>query len=165
MPSSVILVIHTFRDLELLAQTRQRLKQMPPGKHQFEIKALEKEHLLQSMYAETLRFGVQIHIPRCAPHHNVKLGSSSIPNGKLILINTSVAHNDESIWNTEGMKFPLQMFWAGRFLTCSWNDCTQDNSSNRRRGENDQRGTENFSVQGLEGSWIPFGGEMPAPLD
>jgi hypothetical protein len=146
--------METFQDLELLAEIRQRLESIPSGKHRHDVRMLEKEPLLQSLYAETLRFGVQIHIPRCAPHHDIQIGHLRIPKGKLILINTLVAHNDESVWNTEGVEQPLQNFSG---------DGTHDSSIGKKDGN--IRPREEFSVQGLEGSWIPFGGETSASDD
>lgn len=125
----------------------------------FEIKALEKEPMLLSLYAETLRFGVQIHIPRCAPHDRVQVEGSEIPRDKLILVSTSVAHNDEQIWDPCGGNFPVHRFWAKRFLSTDSSlhastSSPSDGSSHDAAGSSE----ETFSLQGLEGAWIPFGG-------
>lgn len=133
----------------------------------FDIKALEKIPLLLSLYAETLRFGVQIHIPRCSPHEDLHVGGKAIPQDKLVLVNTWVAHTDEEVWNTRDGEFPLDRFWARRFLV----DPDDDRSGPVKRQQRhettssiiagtktDSRGRVEFSIDGLDGVWIPYGG-------
>lgn len=149
----------------------------------FDMNGLKADPLLLSMYAETLRFGVQIYIPRCSPHQPLPVGDATIPAGKMLMINTAVAHTDEDVWNTAGGKHPLDTFWPRRFLIDSADSesgplrkgSVQFSSSPTKnnldvRGIQSSEGT--FSVEGLDGSWIPFGGKhalayrkLPYPLN
>lgn len=165
VPSSMTLALHISRD----ALTRSKIRQgldgaIQPGRRlKFDLKKLEKQPLLLSMYAETLRFGVQIHIPRTAPHRNLSIGSMLIPQDKLILINTWLAHTDESVWNTKGNTFPLGKFWAQRFLTDPKDPFSGPTKKRFQTHERTNTEVENvegphFSTEGLEGAWIPYGG-------
>lgn len=130
VPSSATLVLQILRSERLLTSLRSSLLRLPKsyqdgptGAHlkSFEIKDLESVPLLSSMYAETLRFGVRIHIPRTAPHHDLHIGSGSspldpVPKGAFMVANTWLAHTDEAVWGTKNGKRPLDEFWAERFL-------------------------------------------------
>lgn len=158
------LVLQAIRNRPLLTEIRQCLAgTVEPGTHvKFDLKKLDRQPLLSSMYAETLRFGVQIHIPRCAPHKDLNIGKMLIPKNKLILMNTWLAHTDEAVWNTKKDTFPLNTFWPKRFLV----DSTDPSSGPSQKShdyesiKNDVKGAEDprFSTEGLEGAWIPFGG-------
>jgi len=129
---------------------------------------LEQQHLLLSMYAETLRFGVQIHIPRFSPHKDLNIGNLRVPRGEMILVNTWLAHMDEGVWNTKGGAQPLDKFWPQRFLvdpkdpssgpTKRKYGACEKTSSERRSAEGPH-----FSTEGLDGAWIPFGGTFSPP--
>lgn len=167
VPSSMTLTSHIVRDDLLCSEVRQGLADTiePGGLLKFDLKKLEKEPLLLSLYAETLRFGVQIHVPRTSPHRNLSFGNMSIPKDKLILVNTWLAHTDEEVWNTKDGTFPLDSFWAQRFLV----DPNDPSSGPTKKRFQTQAMTENsvkstrkpyFSTEGLEGAWIPYGGKF-----
>lgn len=216
VPSSAALILQIFRSERLLSSLRDSLFSLPnfqqgdtdtdAGFQAPSTKDLESIPLLLSMYAETLRFGVRIHIPRTAPYHELRIGSGSlvapVPKGALMIVNTWLAHTDE-VWDNKNGQRPLDEFWAERFLissgpssyasdtTASSGDrCSGDSqhpkvtltgpakktaptssmSQVSRAGENsglqqDEKdmGTRSssvyFSTQGLEGAWVPFGGE------
>lgn len=152
------LALQAFGDQQLLAEIKKRNFQTIKNDY----KLLEKDPLILSMYAETLRFGVQIHIPRCSPHRPLTVGNSIIPSNKLILVNTWLAHTDESAWNTRDMRFPLDNFWARRFLVDP-----KDAQSGPAKPFNGQKYPSSiksrdiyYSTDGLEGAWIPFGGKF-----
>lgn len=112
------------------------------------------------MYAETLRFGVQIHIPRNAPHHELEVGGVRIQKNKLVMANTWLAHMDEAVWNTKGGEMPLDEFCAERFLVDP-EDPSSGPSKERVSTTPNQKAKNDgvrFSTDGLEGGWIPFGG-------
>lgn len=113
------------------------------------------------MYAETLRFGVQIHIPRSAPYHRLTIGGVEIPENKLIMANTWMAHTDERVWNTKDGTQPLDRFWAERFLVDP-SDPTSGPTKKQIPAQPEKRVEQavKFSVEGLEGSWIPYGGKL-----
>lgn len=170
-----------YRDAPVLDEIRGSVaNSMEPGNKtlKFDIKCLEKIPLLVALYAETLRFGVQIHIPRCAAHQNLCINNKLIPQGKLVLVNTWLAHMDEDVWNTRDGEFPLDTFWARRFLVDpkdersgpvrSRRQNTLASSANAKRereyGSSAQSG-ERFSIEGLDGAWIPYGGRICSFVD
>ena len=135
--------------------------------NQIDLESLDKNPLLLSMYAETLRFGVQIHIPRTSPCTNLRIGTKLIPKDKMILVNTWLAHTDEDVWNTRDGKYPLDQFWPQRFML----DPDDPSSGPVRKAsqirhqpsspsEDAPPAPSRFSTDGLEGAWIPFGGEL-----
>lgn len=63
-------------------------------------------------------------------------------------------HGDE--WNTDGGKEPLDRFWAGRFLVPKSN--TGPKLAPPATGEPCPEDPWEFSLRGLQGVWIPFGG-------
>lgn len=164
------LCTHMYRDTPVLNDIRASVgNSIEPGTKtlKFDIKSLEKNPFLLAMYAETLRFGVQIHVPRCAAHQSLHINNKLIPQGKLVLVNTSVAHMDEDVWNTRDGEFPLDTFWARRFLVDP-----KDEHSGPVRGRrqhtlasspNTNRDIK-FSIEGLDGAWIPYGGNTPFPF-
>lgn len=167
VPSSLTLALHIFRDESLLSTIRQSLAEAiePGARIQFELKMLEKQPLLLSMYAETLRFGVQIHVPRCSPHQDLTIGKIRIPGNKLILMSTWLAHTDEEVWNTKGGNFPLGTFWARRFLIDPKDPLSGPTKTKRvvcttTAIENRVNEEPRYSTEGLEGAWIPYGGKF-----
>lgn len=172
IPSSLTLALHIFRSASLLASVRQTASEsniIAPGPgFKTDMGKLEQQHLLLSMYAETLRFGVQIHIPRFSPHRDLNIGNLRVPRGEMILVNTWLAHMDEGVWNTKGGAQPLDKFWPQRFLvdpkdpssgpTKRKYGACEKTSSERRSAEGPH-----FSTEGLDGAWIPFGGTFSPP--
>ena len=167
VPSSFTLALHLFQDASLLSTIRQSLADAiePGARIKFNLKILEKQPLLLSMYAETLRFGVQIHIPRCSPHQDLTIGKIRIPENKLILMSTWLAHTDEEVWNTKEGSFPLGTFWAQRFLIDPKDALSGPTKTKRVACTTTPIGkrvneTPNYSTEGLEGAWIPYGGKV-----
>ncbi|KAL8707494.1 MAG: hypothetical protein Q9220_007484 [cf. Caloplaca sp. 1 TL-2023] len=167
IPSSLILILQSFRDSALCSEIRHSLEKAvdDTARLKFDLRKLETNPLLLSMYAETLRWAVQIHVPRAAQHQDTSIGKMLIPKNKLILVNTWLAHTDEEVWNTKNGTFPLDDFWARRFLVDPENPLsgplkcndTPHKESSAGKG-NDQR--IHFSTKGLEGAWIPYGGKI-----
>ena len=154
--------MHLIKDRTTLSELLSHSQQGSQG----HIDPKHMEHpVLLSMYAETLRFGVQIHIPRNSPHANLHIGQKIIPRNKTVLLNTWIAHTDKKVWNTSGGQHPLESFWAGRFLI----DPNDPQSGPVRRSSHDLSKDlpkdkfnsmgPSFSTEGLEGAWIPFGGK------
>lgn len=167
VPSSMTLTSHVVRDVSLCSEVRQGLADtIEPGAWlKFDLKKLEKQPLLLSLYAETLRFGVQIHVPRTSPHRDLNIRNMLIPQNKLMLVNTWLAHTDENVWNTKAGAFPLDSFWAQRFLI----DPNDPSSGPTKKRSQPRATTESsvgtarepyFSTEGLEGAWIPYGGKF-----
>ncbi|KAI0513192.1 cytochrome P450 [Xylaria bambusicola] len=159
VPSSTTMAIQIFRSQSLLTSLRGSLSRLPPTPT---IKELESIPLLLSTYAETLRFGIHIHIPRTAPHHDLSVNNTIIPKDHLILINTRLAHTDEEVWDTHHGMRPLDEFHADRFIIDP-NDPTSGPTRKKQPIpiEKLEHGAY-FSAEGLEGAWIPYGGGQNA---
>lgn len=170
VPSSANLALQAFRDPALLAEVRTSIApahQRSQGS-KFDLKVLEKQPLLLSMYAETLRFSVQIFVPRASPHKQLMIGHRVVPENGLVMVNTWLAHSDEDIWNTRQGQYPLDDFWARRFLLDPDDPLSGpvkrhyplEKMPVEREPTSDTRRKEpvRFSTDGLEGSWIPYGG-------
>ncbi|KAE8382376.1 cytochrome P450 [Aspergillus bertholletiae] len=176
VPSTMTLCTHMYCDRSLVEDIRGAVQDcIQPGTPlRFDLTKLGKQPLLLSMYAETLRFGVQIHIPRCSPYQPLSVAGVTIPPNKMIFINTGLAHSDESVWNTRNGQYPLDTFWARRFLINPTDarsgplrkDRPQPFVPTAGRGGkrvNDQGPSPGqFTLEGLEGSWIPYGGGQHA---
>ncbi|KAL8847243.1 MAG: hypothetical protein Q9221_007699 [Calogaya cf. arnoldii] len=165
VPSSMTMIMHVVRDTALCSAIRRDLlDSIEPGPRlMFDCKKLEKQPLLLSTYAETLRFGVEIHVPRATPHKNLSIGKMLVPRDSLTIVNTWLAHNDPTVWNTKKDAFPLDSFWAQRFLVDPTDPSSGPLVEQDRRQDTDKTAFEErkevrFSKDGLEGSWIPFGG-------
>lgn len=167
VPSTLIMAAHTFGDPGLLRELRTAMGAQdgdPTATRRPD--DLAKVPLLASLYAETLRFGVQIHIPRDAPHHTVQVGNSILPKKSFIMMNTWLAHSDAEAWNTQDGRRPLDQFWPHRFLVYP-DDPTSGPSSKpcapTAQGlPNESKKQAVFSTDGLQGSWIPYGSESRA---
>lgn len=159
------LALHLFRDLSSLSEIRLCVAESikPHAQDKLDLAKLEQHPLLLSMYAETLRFGVQIHVPRYSPYQDIRINNFLIPKKKLILINTWQAHTNESAWNTKQGAFPLDHFWAQRFLIDSRDPTSgptkpKNPSPGNHAAPNNDAERVRFSTEGLEGAWIPYGG-------
>ncbi|KAI0384469.1 hypothetical protein F5Y04DRAFT_277845 [Hypomontagnella monticulosa] len=78
------------------------------------------------------------------------------------LVGTALVHMDDSFWNTKDDLYPVDTFWADRFLV----DPTDPSSgpikpeiraSKRTDREDAGDGEPYYSTDNLEGSWIPYG--------
>lgn len=160
VPSSMCMAIHIFQSQSLICSVRDSILRIS---HQPTIKDLESVPLLVSTYAETLRFGVQIHVPRSAPYHDLDINGVTIPRKSLIIVNTHLAHRDDRVWDTQGGKRPLDKFCADRFLV---DPLDPSSGPARQKGLNKVEGNQGgvqFSCDGLQGAWIPFGGKWSCP--
>ena len=166
VPSSMTMALHLFRDVPLLASIRREVGNAaePTSRLGFDMERLLKQPQLLSMYAETLRYGVQIHVPRFSPHRDIQIGGTRIARNKFVLVNTMLAHEDESIWNTRDGARPLSEFWAQRFLVDP-KDLHSGPTKRHRIPHTQSQSSDgiHFSAEGLEGAWIPYGGKFHFP--
>lgn len=74
--------------------------------------------------------------------------------GSIIAAMSYVAHRDERIYPTgsEEDPHPLEEFWAERFLQ------QQEKPAGATSSEAEKETAPNFSLDGLGGAWIPYGG-------
>jgi cytochrome P450 len=165
-PAAFWAVLEIFRNPALLEQVRSRL---PDVRSVADVSSLlsiseNKESicadpLLQSIYTETLRLRVCAFIVRRFPHDSVDLHGWRVPRDQTCLVSTHPAHMHGDGWNTDGGQQPLDRFWAHRFLIPKMDASAAstppaEQSQNTLSAENGW----SFSLRGLEGVWIPFGG-------
>ncbi|KUJ09823.1 cytochrome P450 [Mollisia scopiformis] len=165
VPSTFWAVLEIFRRPELLFQVRKRLPDIRTTagflQHFSDSEkraSICTEPLLQSIFAETLRLRVHVYMARLFIHDSVDLDGWRIPQGKLCLVSSHPAHMHGSEWNTAGGKHPLEEFWPYRFLVPSENVSNQSESVPAQASNEELQANMSFSLNGLDGSWIPFGG-------
>ena len=165
------LLLHAISDSTLLAELQQEVATVTDVSSQpgVWVKEIEQQPLLQSMYAETLRHGVQIHIPRDLPHQSLTIGNRTIPRDQILFVNTWLAHTDKAVWNTKDGAFPTEEFWARRFIIdpkdSTSGPCKKHSTFNGTPATvRDNASKPRYSTEGLEGAWVPFGGKTPVWL-
>ncbi|KAF2119899.1 cytochrome P450 [Lophiotrema nucula] len=164
IPTTMLSVYHVFKDPALLKRVREGLEVDFGQTALLNIDSAEliKNPLLSSIQAEVLRLYVTVCVMVKSPHADISLGRWWMPKGATALVNSGMTHMDDSYWNTRDGLHPVRSFWADRFVTYP-----HDNSSGpvqlaaRDRNLPDPHsndGKPSFSVQGLEASWMPYGG-------
>ncbi|RYC57754.1 hypothetical protein CHU98_g8454 [Xylaria longipes] len=160
--ATMLVAYHVFQDPALLVRIRAEIEEKF-GKS-FEISDIDhrdlwKLPLLSSVFAEVLRLYVDVLLIFSSPHQDVFVGKWRLPKGEKAIVSTSIAHRDESVWNTRGGQFPLDTFWADRFMIDPSDPLSGPVVRNAEKSQ--KPGSQKqpfFSTQGLESSWIPFGG-------
>ena len=172
MPSGFWLFWHALQNRQLLSEAATEINACKIGSGDqtalLDIKQLTNQPLLQSLYAETLRKYAAVYITRKTEYQDAQVLDYQIPKGKMVIINSNIAHMDERNWNTgaEG-EHPVTSFWGQRFLI-------QDPDSKPRppSSEGTDSGyasatdspaeskteTKRFSLERYKGAWVPFGG-------
>lgn len=109
--------LHIFKDRALTDRLRCGLEDgVNSTTWKIEMEKVLANPLLLSVYAETLRLHLQAYVTRSSPHCDVKLGSWWLPKNSVCMVNTYASHMDSSFWNTCDGTFPVESFWADRFL-------------------------------------------------
>lgn len=172
VPSVSIACLHIFRDPVLLKRIRDEVDEAFPTAEDLASAShhqLLKLPLLCSIFAETLRLYVKVFFGFSSPHEDAILGKYRLPKAQLGLWNSDLPHNDDTFWNTKGGRYPINTFWADRFIIDP-----NDPESGPIRPELRKRevkaglmGTDEtdgnkpfFSTEGLDGAWVPYGGEF-----
>ncbi|KAL2829466.1 cytochrome P450 [Aspergillus cavernicola] len=146
-----LLHIHSDADLDRRLQPELerglRLPRSSDSPLQFDLATLMESPLIQSIYAEVLRLRVALVINRTPVRSDFRLGRWTVPRDRFIVFSTQVAAQDPQAWGPERTQHgtrPLDQFWADRFLTPD---------EKAKEGQKRQ-----FSLDGLSGAWIPYGG-------
>jgi len=182
IPAAFWLLYEIFRDPQLLERVRKEVDATrlpsddPNAPPRFDLEALTKATLLQSVYAETLRINTAILVARMPEHEDFRLGDHVFEKDKLMVAASYVAHHDTNVWNqgTPEDPHPLSEFWAERFLIQPGNtrsgplNPSAKNKDVLPRGEAELAGgalettahadTAKFSIDGLSGAFVPYGG-------
>ena len=153
------LLLHTIGDSSVFMEVQQEVAEATESGPQlrFRMKQLEQQPLLLSLYAETLRHGVQIHIPRHIPHQALNVGDRTIPSDNVFIFNTWLAHTDKAVWNTKLGSYPLEESWARRFIIDP-KDPSSGPCKNQRKvhsdpaSQADDTSKVRYSTEGLEGA-------------
>lgn len=156
-------VFHIFRDPALLQRVRAEVDEYFPHSSSLDdinYKELWQLPLLSSIQAEVLRLYVDVLLIFSSPHEDTFLGRWRLPRGKKALVSTSIAHRDEAVWNTKEGLHPLDTFWADRFIIDPLDPSMGPLKQGMDLGHDKEHHSKPFfSTQGLDGSWIPFGGK------
>ncbi|KAI0517719.1 cytochrome P450 [Xylaria bambusicola] len=167
--NTTMAMIHIFQDKSLAKRVRQELHDSFGDRDVKDIdpKQLAANPLLNSVYAETLRLHVKTYTIIYSSHSNVPLGQYILPRRSVGLVNSHFSHMNPDFWNTYKGRFPLNSFCADRFITDPSDNSTGPIKPERRKsvagtstGKIDpvERSGPYFSTDGLDGSWIPYGG-------
>ena len=142
------------------------------NKPTMKVEALCNMPILQSMYAETLRLYTSLFTLRTSPHKSLDIGNFTVPRNELLAVDSRVSAMDSSFWNTGSTNpdcegpHPLNKFWAERFLVFP----EDPNSGPLRFKPSKLEGpgpessshvhdkNPHFTMDGLAGAWLPFGG-------
>lgn len=167
-------IIEFCRDALLLSRARAEVEaasiQFPEiGMPEFDIGKLCNSPLLQSVYAETLRLRVALIVTRTPEREEFHLGDWVFPKGRVIALSSRSAAMNPEIWSvgTPGDSHPLDQFWADRFLVYpndpgsgpSRKDVPMIRKVQRKSDtESKQETGPEFSMDGVAGGWIPYGG-------
>lgn len=138
--------MEVFRDSQLLNAIRQEvqscIKPRFTDQLSFDIPKLLRQPILQAVYAETLRLRVNGFLVRCPKKNDLKINDWVIPQNHFCLTSSTPGHMDSEIWcKGQNADHPASDFWPGRFL--KRDPVTEELE---------------FSLKGLEGTWMPFGG-------
>ncbi|ETS73858.1 hypothetical protein PFICI_14804 [Pestalotiopsis fici W106-1] len=122
---------------------------------------LVAQPLLQSCYAETLRLRVTNGMVRQNDSEPFVMGNGyRVPKGEPMVIFTHHPSLNEESWNStrsSSTDVPLTQFHAERFLVPD--DTVEENTSNGNvPGADVEGGKYKFSLDGLAGLWLPYGG-------
>lgn len=172
------------RDDILLSRVRDAVQasysSFPSREGNLDTDRLCRNPLLQSMFAETLRLRTVQFIVRASEHEDINISHWTIPKGQMVVVDTHTAHTDKTMWSTGGRgdPHPVEEFWPDRFLVYPTDPHsgpllsrpTTDQPSSRINPQsheppqdisstiNDASKEPKFSLTGLSGSWVPFGG-------
>lgn len=168
VPATFWFVLEMFRNKSHLVRARAEVKACYTSENEFDINMLCKQPFLQSVYAETLRLRTSLFLVRGADHGDFHLQNCTFGRGKMIAIDTGAAHTDHKVWNTGNPDSPkgADTFWAERFLVDPqdpYSGPLKPSQKTKALSEKDTssekaEGSTKFTMKGLDGAWIPFGG-------
>lgn len=126
--------------------------------------------LLQSIYAETLRLRVALFVTRTPENEAFSLGEWKLPPDETVVLSSRTGAMNPHVWNagTPVNPHPLDTFWADRFLIYP-NDpmsgparkdvvLVEDNHGGSTPEVKSLETEPRFSLEGVAGGWIPYGG-------
>ena len=154
-----------FRDESVLARVRADIQPALStdggNGHRLDIEQLKNRPLLQSVYSESLRLNSTIYCSRYTGDKEVQVNEWVFPKNSILLIPTHSAHQDETVWNTKDGRFPLDKFWADRFLVYEGDPSSGPGLQTASMARPDDKGSGStsprFTMDGVGGSYFPYG--------
>ena len=166
-------MIEVFTDKRLLREVRTEINNAKAHNivRDEDVEKLLGIPLLQSICSELLRLRVEVQTIFSSDKEEIQINEWRIPKGSLIVVPAGGAHRDPDFWNTRNGRYPLDRFWAQRFLSYPGDpDSGPLNPSVRPQpwrpaGKKVQGdGKPKYVATGLTDSYIPFGiGERTCP--
>ncbi|KAI0547068.1 cytochrome P450 [Xylaria curta] len=171
VPSALVAALHIICVPGLMQLVREEISANFAEGSVGDVKNIEPKKILElpllsSIYAESLRLHVKIFFFASSPRSDASMGKWKLPRGTLGLVNTDGPHTEEDFWNTQNGRYPLDSFWAERFIVDP-----QDPSSgplhprlrSQKQDENKMishsgNSSKHFTTEGIGDSWIPYGG-------
>ncbi|KAI0117412.1 cytochrome P450 [Daldinia grandis] len=129
-----------------------------------DIQQLCNQPLTQSMHAEILRLYIAIFTLRRGEMGSINFSGYKLEAEDLAIIYSRTGALDEEAWSRSGRipKAPLDQFDAERFLVGPdshlWSGPTMGMSGSITSHNSIKPGNRQFSMAGLAGIWLPFGG-------
>lgn len=111
-------IIEVFKDKVLLSRLRAELSaaDFQGITTDEDIEKLTAIPLLQSIYSELLRLRVEVQTVFSSDKEDIRINEWRVPKNSLVIVPAGAAHRDPTFWNTKNGEYPLDRFWADRFL-------------------------------------------------
>ena len=124
-----------------------------------DIVKLSEQDLLQSSYAEVLRLRVAIAMTRVNEFADFNLDGYKIKQHQTMVIFSRTSALNTEAWEQAGRTLvkPLEEFHAERFLVDP-DDSAENGEVKKETCKEDLSKKSKFSLDGLAGCWIPYGG-------
>ena len=166
VPAAAWFLIEILRDPHLSQEVQSKLHQaaqqnssQDPAK--FNPTQAVEDPLLQSIYAETLRLRVASLVVREAAQCTFSFRGWQVLKDKTILVSSHTEAMNKEIWNAGPHNaHPLDKFWHSRFLIDPAVSGSGPLKEPKKQNINKagQLAAPYFSMDGVAGSWIPYGG-------
>lgn len=166
--AAIWMIIEIYKDAALLERVRAELSSIstsPEEKIQW-IDDINTLPLLQSIYAEVLRLRTGVQTVFRDNRNDIQFNDWRFPKKSVVIVPTMEAHRDETYWNTQNGKHPVDRFWADRFLVYPGDpESGPSREADPTRGMNAARHSgPKFINVGSTDAWIPYGvGERTCP--
>jgi hypothetical protein len=157
-------ILNVVQDRDLYRRVRREVDEIRQGKLLMQTSKLDisSNALLSSIFAETLRIHSTSLLPITPTGGQLFLGKWSMPKGSYGMICAGVCHRNTQVWNTKDGLHPLDSFWADRFIVDPSDPMSGPIKPEVREELQVKLVRSNkpyYSIEGLEGTWVPFGGK------
>ena len=171
IPAMGWMLLEVLQRPALLAKVREEISPFvswhpsEPDQMVVEIDSLCSQTLVQSIYAEVLRFHNGTVINRVPRTSNFMIAGWHFPKDKPIMVSTYDTARDTSVWNqgTVNDPHPVYEFWPERFIVDPSNPFSgpvvPDMAIQQRMTDAaPEKSSPRFTMDRTEGSWVPYGG-------